>query len=291
MVLAVCIAQIVAALLSLGYRWAATSTPVTLREATVRFSSASGPAVGAALDSQQRAAATAGSGGRAGAPESGAPAGVLPQARAIGAPGQAAQKPTAPPPPGIYSWETKGTEQGMLLERVLPESSYSHLRATEAGWTMDHIYSGEHREWLDMTSAPDGMFLNGLRTKVAFGPLDPSPSLDFDAPVRLTMSPAEAGQRWTGEWHGRTSGSYEGRTVEQSKLTLGAEEIDAWQVEVVLKLTGEAEGTIRMNLWVAPGTGMIVRGAHERDVRASSGSYSARWTDQLLSMRPEVPAA
>lgn len=196
---------------------------------------------------------------------------------------------TERPEEGVYLWETKGSERiGSLPARSLPERSLRTIVHEGAGrWRIAHREGRRHHTERVHELGETGLWVDHLEVRLPVGPLSAARGLAFDPPLRLAVFPFEAGQRWYGSFDGgRTAGTYRGRTARQAVLRIEGDRVDAWAVELRLDLEGAVRGRVKLDLWISPRYGGVVREAYDVDVRSGRFSYRARWTSTLLDPVP-----
>jgi hypothetical protein len=126
-----------------------------------------------------------------------------------------------------------------------------------------------------------------VRNRVVFGPVTNDKTVVFDPMMYVSQFPFELGQRWEGEWSGKTSGEYTGRTFEHTTMTIGGEEVEVWATEVRMTMRGEIEGTNITRSWVAPEYRLVVKQYQEIEVTSGPADYYCEWTGQLVSLDPQ----
>lgn len=192
------------------------------------------------------------------------------------------------PDPGVYEWETDGWEQAAGIRRDLPERSVRIIsHEGPRRWMNEHRYSEDHVEWFPFDLTDAGLFCESYRNRIRFGPVGGESTITYDPPARFTAFPLEAGTAWTGSWEGDTRGTYEGRIVKQTTIRVAGEDIEAWQSELHMRMSGELEGTVDTTVWVSIEHGMSVRESYSHDITTDQGTYRGEWTITLLSTDPQ----
>jgi hypothetical protein len=67
---------------------------------------------------------------------------------------------------------------------------------------------------------------------------------------------------------------------------VGAEQVSAVVIELVLTLSGDVVSMSRQTLWVSPRHGLVVRQDEETQGRFGALAFSSTSSDKLVSLRP-----
>jgi hypothetical protein len=123
---------------------------------------------------------------------------------------------------------------------------------------------------------------------LTFGPKSFQP----DPPVMFAPVGAPQGTTW--QWScsstdGKTTIAAAGRTVGTETLTVAGQSVDTEIVDLVLTLTGDVVGTLRLTLWVRPGDHLPVRQHQVTDISDSTKlvfHLTSDVTAQLVDLSP-----
>ena len=237
-----------------------------------------------ASSKQQTTVVAAGGGSTARPAPAGADDGDGQQVRSAAAPDQDVRR---LPREGVYSWDTNGYESAGGARRNFPRETQRIITLDgDRGWKSHHYFSEERESWTDFVLSDEGASIAYQRNYVKFGPVTEDASITFSPPMLVGPATPKVGQTWSGEWRGKTYGSYEGRTFEHTFLNIGGTRVEAWGVEVRTHLRGEQEGEVLAQVWIAPKYGLTVKEHFVQDVKADVGSYHAEWTMTLKSLEP-----
>lgn len=262
----------------LGYRWLVTSTPQTTDQVVARFRVYEEAAAGEASVGFPRAVRTL---SPTAEPGSSDPV-PIPGATVL------SDRLRRRPEPGVYSWDTEGYEEVTPgVRRAFPSLSHRIITRDQGPtWTMHHIYSEEHQEWV--TAGPcwmDQCLIVNRRLRIILGPLTWDRETDYEPALHLLRAPQEVGARWVGSW-ANGAGVYSGRIFEHTEVNVGGEPVEVWGVEFRAQVTGRERGKMIIRFWWSPEHIMSVREEGETTIRQGAGSYRSEWKISLRSLRP-----
>lgn len=191
------------------------------------------------------------------------------------------------PEEGVYTWDTEGYESFNGSRRAFPsETQRIVTRHSETSWTLHHYFSRERESWTDVNTSRDGYRTTKQRNKIVFGPVTRDVTINFDPAMHTGPMPARVGATWSGEWQGKTYGTYRGRYFERTKVTIDGDHVDVWGIEYQIRLRGETEGTTWAQVWISPETHMVVKEHYKQDVQSGPGTYRAEWMMTVRSLTP-----
>ena len=193
------------------------------------------------------------------------------------------------PAEGVYTWTIQGYEQGPGVRRELPRRS-SRVITHEGGdrWLEHHIFSEQKESWFHLGSSSEGVAVSRVRNRVEMGPVEVDKTVVYDPPAFVSVFPYRLGQTWKGSWSGKTSGSYNGRTIDHGTMTIDGERIEVWVAEVVMRMRGEVAGQVITRSWVSMEHKLVVKQYQKTDVESGPGAYRSEWTGQVVSLEPRT---
>ncbi len=208
------------------------------------------------------------------------------------------------PAAGIYRYRGEGTEHldtPPLTQTQGPEipGTVTHLEGQ--CWSLRVDYSTKH--WQSWDYCPTGTTLTETageffqQLDLVVTTIDTSSSYTCDPPVDAIRATQEAGDQWTQECRGTSTGT-EGEVVSSGPYTfvgpqdldIGGTKVPALHYHRVRNLTGGQTGTEDINLWFDAETGLPLR--NERNITVHSSSliggvtYEETGSFQLESMIP-----
>ncbi len=202
--------------------------------------------------------------------------------------------PMVVPAEGVYAYRTEGGEQIPGYERRFPSSTYRNVVHTGSrSWTEHHTFLQEHQGWSSFRSDGTAVLVDWTRQRVVFGPVVEDETLQFHTPLLLSWMHFEEGRRWEGELEGETDdgpfqGFFSASTGTSSRLQVGDEVVRVWLEEMSMELHGQDfDATLELRRWISPEYGVTVREEVVADARKGVLTYTAEWSLDLLSIRPE----
>ena len=194
------------------------------------------------------------------------------------------------PEEGVYTWSVEGYEQAPGVNRDLPREANRVLtHSSEEGRWVEHMVFSEQKEmWFDITALDHGVVTNSSRNKVTIGPVTQDKTVVFDPPMLVSNWPFKVGETWSGEWDGKSYGTYQGKTIEHTFIEIEGERVEVFASEVRMQMKGDIEGTVLTRSWVSPKYNMVVRQYMETDVQSGPGNYYSEWMGTVRSLTPET---
>jgi hypothetical protein len=208
------------------------------------------------------------------------------------------------PAAGVYRYRGEGTEHldtPPLTQTQGPDipGTVTHL---EGGcWRLRVDYSTNHWQSWDYCPADSGLTENAgaffQRLDLVVAKVDTSSTYTCDPPVDAIRATQRAGDQWTQECRGTSTGS-DGEVISSGPYTyVGAEPLDIDGTIVATlhyhrlrNLTGGQTGTEDTNVWFDAATGLPVRNQRAITVHSSSliggVTYEENGSFQLESMNP-----
>ncbi len=295
-----------------GYRWVTTTTAVSRADALEIFreEAAAGEADASATSRDQTArdrksdkhasqrgvrdratAAAARARGSSSQPRTGAPApaaGPASDTRGQRTASDPRNQNPVTPEEGVYSWDTEGWEEAAGIRRNFPEESQRIITASDGdSWKEHHYFSEEREIWTDFVITRDGAHVAMQRNRAKFGPVTNDSTVDFAPPMLVGLAQPQVGRSWTGEWKGRTSGTYTGRVFDHSTMTIGGETVEVWGYETRMQMQGELNGTVIARVMYSPKYAMTVQEHYTQNIETDRGRYRAEWTMTVTSTTPQ----
>ncbi len=283
--LAAALALTVVAGAALGFRWVTTSTPVSRHRAVEQFRQSRDEQPPPSSASSAHVKKSSGRASPTALPR--------PDDRATQEPDNVSSRlPGSPfaPEPGVYTWRTQGFEEAMGLRRSFPSRSQRIVTAKSArDFAYEHVYSEEHREWFEVSASNGRADVPHIRTYVAFGPFDAEVNVDFVPPMLFASVPFAVGRTWKGRWEGDTFGDYTARVFERRKFVVDGTDVEAWGIELLIRMHGEVESEQRLKVWIDPKHRTTVREEYvvTGRLRGKPGTYHGEWSISLLSLDPQ----
>jgi len=192
------------------------------------------------------------------------------------------------PAEGVYSWATEGWEEAAGIRRNFPEESQRIITASNgSSWKQHHYFSEEREIWSEFVRSKKGAHVAMQRNRAKFGPVTNDSRIDFSPPMLVGLASPEVGAAWSGEWEGRTSGSYTGRIYEHGTMLIGGEKLEVWRYEYRMQMRGELDGTVFARVTLAPEYALTVHEHYEQTIQSERGRYRANWTMTLKSTTPQ----
>ena len=194
------------------------------------------------------------------------------------------------PDEGVYSWSVEGYEQAPGVKRDLPREAHRVLThsSDEGRWVEHMVFSEQKEMWFDITALDGGVVTNSSRNKVTIGPVTQDKTVVFDPPMLVSNWPFKVGETWSGEWDGKSYGTYQGKTFEHTFIEIEGERVEVFASEVRMQMKGEIEGTVLTRSWVSPKYNMVVRQYMETDVQSGPGNYYSEWMGTVRSLTPQT---
>ena len=149
-----------------------------------------------------------------------------------------------------------------------------------------HVFSKERESWTRGRTTKDGYSTPYARNRIVFGPVTRDAEVYFNPPM-ITNPMTEVGARWSGEWDGKTYGSYAGRILDEGSMEIDGEKVEVVELELSMEMRGEVEGTSVMRFWVSGEHHMIIREHYQQDVTSGGAEYHAEWDMTVESLRPK----
>jgi hypothetical protein len=284
------------------YRWVQTSTPVStdraLREFRLKTSRTTEPKKHAqAKKRREESGATTQKQSRKSAPRK-----IESTSLAAAAPSKTSRRTTKShrpttkpvsyidrPAEGVYTWKIEGYEQIPGVRRDLPERSNRVItHYGSRGFVQHHTFSEQRETWNWAAIEPHGVVVEKSRNRVDFGPFTVDRTIHFNPPMQVGPTPYKLGETWRGSWSGKTSGNYQGRTLDHTHMTIDGERVEIWVTEVVLHMQGEVEGDALYRNWVAPEYDMVVKQYEKTSARSGPGEYRSEWMGEVVSLDPRT---
>lgn len=192
------------------------------------------------------------------------------------------------PEEGVYSWATKGWEEAAGIRRDFPDESQRIITASDgSSWKQHHYFSEEREIWSEFVVSKKGAYLAMQRNRAKFGPVTNDSTIDFSPPMLVGLASPEEGASWSGEWEGRTSGTYTSRIFEHGTMVIGDEKLEVWGYEVRMQLRGELDGTVFARVMFSPKYALTVQERYQQTIQSERGRYRADWTMTLKSTTPQ----
>ena len=200
------------------------------------------------------------------------------------------------PAEGVYSYRGTGEESFNSVGRNFPTevTSRSITHLDRDTWKEHHIFSEERASWTKITAGPEGRFVSHQRNLIAIGPIyKRDTTVPIQPPLHAVRYPPRVGERWSGEFEGRTrpegedyTGTYTVRMVGDEIWRVGDESVRVLGYETEVEFVGELSGHVTVKYWFSPFLGMTVHEDYRIDANASGLRYKAHWNVKLTSLHP-----
>lgn len=193
------------------------------------------------------------------------------------------------PEEGVYSWATEGWEEAAGIRREFPEESQRIITASDGdSWKEHHYFSEEREIWSEFVISQKGAHIALQRNRARFGPVTNDSTVDFAPPMLVGLAAPKLGASWTGEWQGRTSGTYSARIFDHSTMVIGGDQVEVWGYETRMQMRGELNGTVLARVMYSPEYAMTVQEHYEQNLETERGRYRAEWTMTVKSTAPQT---
>lgn len=252
---------------------------------TVPPGRADGQAAGATPDATTAGVSpgdTSGDGGTAAPTDPGSPAGTSGYER---------------PAAGVYTYDTEGHESLASggARHDFPNATQAIVRDVEGcNWRFDHAVIEEHLDTYDQCSSATETSWYRWRLERSF--LGQTIVYDFRCPgdsalLKPGRGPGAEFDLACETTDGGTHAADHFRYVGDERMIVGGVEVTAARIHVDITNTGEVEGTLDIDLWLDPRTGLRVREERVIDTRAPTPlgpktDYHEEATFQLRSLTP-----
>lgn len=217
-----------------------------------------------------------------------------------------------PPRAGVYEWHQCGGAAGRCtgdpsepqatetigafapVTRSLPRRGTRTVTHTGPGtWTFVHAYAVEHTEEYEVASDAAGIHNHKLRVDLSLLGQSRTVRVTQEPPFTPFRYPAALGDIWSGHWDdpgGTAGGDYVCTVIGREELEIGGRTVNAWVVEVRIKLLGpRVGGDVTARLWVVPELTITAQEYQEQSLQDDQGmTYRARWMVTLVSVTPRV---
>jgi len=210
-----------------------------------------------------------------------------------GSPAQGSRRPKRqlPPTPGTYLYRTRG-RSGIPSEAVrvknLPE--VTELIVTKArhlpGLTcfrMQKRYTERLANTETYVIRGNELFLVGLRVE-ALG------HSEEVRPVPAVLFGSNTGSQWSGQFSGRTSGSYSVTGLGQRLFRAGGRQLKVTGVKSSVSYRGAVSGAQAMTLWISPATRLVTSERLAMKERLGVSEVRIHLRRRLLSLQPSREA-
>lgn len=191
------------------------------------------------------------------------------------------------PEEGVYTWSIDGYEDLPGVHRDLPKESHRIITYEGSGWVEHHIYSEQKEQWFHLAPSDEGVEILDVRNRVESGPVTVDKTVVYNPPAFASIWPFKLGQTWQGSWKGKTSGTYDGKTIDHGNITIDGETVEVWVTEVSMEMHGDVEGTVLTRSWIAPELALVVKQYQDSNVEAGPGHYHSEWRGQVTSLHPQ----
>lgn len=202
-----------------------------------------------------------------------------------------------PPAPGIYTYDTSGSERISIAgaSHTYPEESHMVLRTSSGcGWTTEHHVIEEHVDRREYCSSPSQITTIRFETEVEFFGQKDGLLYVCDPPA-VTFDGRPAGTTGQGRCttdDGESNVDYTGVFVGYEVLDVGGRAVETVHLEIEFTMTGAARGDATLSLWLEPDTGLTVHLERTTDTRTASVWGDVRYQEEatfhLQSMTPRT---
>lgn len=201
------------------------------------------------------------------------------------------------PAAGVYTYDTEGYETLASggARHDFPDTTQAIVRDIEGcNWRFDHVVIEEHADTYDQCSSAGESSWYRWRLERTF--LGQTVVYDFRCPGDSAMlKPGRGpGAEWTLECDTEDGGTHATdrfRHMGDEPMRIGGDDVTAAHIHVDITNTGEVEGTLDIDLWLDPRTGLRLREERVIDTRAPTPigpktDYYEEATFQLRSLTP-----
>ena len=208
------------------------------------------------------------------------------------------------PAAGTYQYRGEGTEQldkPPLTQTQGPDIPGTVTHLEDGCWSLRVDYSTSHWQSWDYCPAGSGLTENAgaffQRLDLVVAKVDTSSTYTCDPPVDAIRATQQAGDHWTQECRGTSTGS-DGEVISSGPYTyvgpesldIGGTKVEALHYHRLRNLTGGQTGTEDVNVWFDAATGLPLRNQRVITVHSSSliggVTYEENGSFQLASMTP-----
>ena len=188
------------------------------------------------------------------------------------------------PTPGVYSYRTSGSERLSLpgAARSYPSHTYATVRRGEGcRWTVDHPLLEEHVDHLERCTDTDALRVVADRTQVSFFGQTDNGEYRCEPPIveAAWRDPTAVERERCRDGASSADYVFTGRGVEA--VDVGGRSMPARRIHLDTKLHGRADGTVTVESWVQPGTGLILRLTRDVDTDGHSAFGDIHYTEHL----------
>jgi hypothetical protein len=203
-----------------------------------------------------------------------------------------------PPANGVYAYRTNGYEEisTTSARHDYPSESFATVRRGDGcAWEFEHRVVEQHVDTARYCTARDRHALRAASTAVTFFGQSGTRTYTCDPPLTLLVRPMRAGAVFTGscETDDGNARSDERVTVVGSEtVVVAGVDVAAWHIVEESTLSGETQGSGRIEMWLDAASGLPLRVQRAVDTRTSSGFGTVRYTERatfvLESVRPQT---
>lgn len=200
------------------------------------------------------------------------------------------------PAEGVYSYVGRGEESiWPVPPRKFPR--FTQRLITHEGrntWVENHLFSEERESWTRFSTSETGRLVHHQRNYIAIGHYEEDKIVPFHPPILALKFPPRVGHSWGGVSKGETNdgesytGTWTVEVVADEHWTIGGTRARVVAYEFDIDLEGEFNGTVAVNVWLAPRYGLTVREEYDADAMIGPLKYNGKWFVELRSLEPRT---
>jgi hypothetical protein len=198
----------------------------------------------------------------------------------------ARRKTLEPPEAGAYTYRTKGTETASNEGRsgLDPINDLVVTRPLKQG---DLTCFGFEREFSPTTAVTNVYIQRGEDTYISAIGVATANYVTTIEPRPAILAAAGAGTRWSGQFSGATSGTYEVEIFDRRTISVGGERVEAVGLDSHATYHGETEGSQDARTWLATDHPLILSEQAQLVIKVGSATNRIDYESELTSLDPE----
>jgi hypothetical protein len=191
-----------------------------------------------------------------------------------------------PPEAGTYTYRTKGSETASNEGRTQLDP-INDLFVTPPLKEGDLTCFGFEREFSPTTAVTNVYIQRGEDTYISAIGVATANYVTTIEPRPAILAVAGAGTRWSGEFSGTTSGTYEVEIFDRRPISVGGERVDAVGLDSHATYHGETEGSQDARTWLAADRPLILSERAQLVIKVGSATNRIEYESELTSLDPE----
>lgn len=191
------------------------------------------------------------------------------------------------PTAGTYRYATSGTETvpGEPRPKALPKETETVVTPTRR--VRELTCFGSERRISERTRLPEAYVLRGEDVYITALGFDTPNLVRGIAPRPAVLALSGTQSSWSGQFAGRTSGTYSVEIIGRRTFKIGGRKVKAVGLSSEATYEGDATGSRRGETWLAQDGSLVIAESGESSIQVAGGTEKLRYERRLVSLDPE----